>query len=300
MLWRARWFGVVAGGLIALLFLSDLRAEDALAFVTEVEGAAVVDRADGTSDAAAVGSQLFDGDEIRTTKGKTVLIYLSGRSVEVKPGAPHKVQEGTDKPSVLVERLMNTLDEMVASQKELDRPLVQAMARSLPGLTGALPANTRISRNDFDFTWDALEEAEEYLFTLKSEDGQVLARRTVKGTRLSGRSLNLLAGARYCWNVEEADAFLPTRSDTACVHIAVKEEVNELSESLGEIEKNYRGATRSLLKATTYYREGYYYEAERALLELEGRGELSPTMEKMLTLLYAKMKRWERLPAPEE
>ncbi len=294
------WIGAIMMVLISIIFISEVRAEDALAFVTDVKGEATLKRADGTKEPATIGSQLFNGDEIEVTKDAAVLIYLSGRSLEVKAGESHKVQkEGTGESSALMGRLMGTLSEMAGPQSEADRPVVHGMARNI-GVTGALPTNTKVSRSDFNFTWDALEEVEVYVFTLESHDGKVLASHTVKGTEFSSKSLNLQPGVRYLWSLKEADSLMPRSSEKSWVDIASKKDAEGLGKSLKEIEKNYSGKTQLLLKATAYYEEECYYEAERTLLELKGKEDLTPTIQEMLMSLYAKMGRWELLPSPEK
>ena len=44
---------------------------------------------------------------------------------------------------------------------------------------------------------------------------------------------------------------------------------------------------------------GFFFEAERTLVELQSAQPLSKVERRMLMLSYAKMGRWERLPAPE-
>jgi len=276
------------------------RAEEALAFVTEVKGAASIARAGGAREAAAMGSQLCAGDELSVTQGTAVLIYLSGRSVTVAKGQSHKVQKGEGRSSTLMGRVMDTLGEIAGPQGEAERPVVHGMARDLAGLTGALPANTVLSHPDFAFSWDWLEGVEEYEFTLESAKGEVLERRTVKGTQLPASELPLKPGKRYVWSVQETGTLLPRSSGKSWVKIATEAETAELRKTLQEIEKAYAGETRDLLQATNLYREGFYYEVERILVARQRQQPLSGIEGKMLMLSYVKMERWDRLPRPEE
>ena len=285
------------GVLALLLTFSQSPAEDALAFVTEAKGQAVVVRAKGAQEAAAVGGQLFAGDEVKVSEGKVVIVYLSGRSVEVAAGAPHKVQAETGGGSGQMKRLMDTLGEMVGAADETDRPVVHGMARNLP-LTGASPANTRMSSTDFVFSWDALEGAEAYDFTLASSEGEALATRRLEGASLPAGSLGLEPGKRYVWSVM-ADFLIPHSTADNWVQVASREEKAQLDASIREVEKAYSGTTQFLLKAATFYKGGYYSEAQAILVSLKGREDVS-SAQKMLKLIQSKMTKRDPLSSPEK
>jgi len=294
------WLLIGIAGLILAVSLAARAAEEALAFITDVKGEGQVVRAGGKSEAVVMGSQLFVQDMVQVDKGRIVLIYLSGRSVEVEAGKTHKVEKGQGKSSPLMGRIASTLGEIAGPQSEIEKPVVHGMARETAGLNGALPANTRLNRQDFVFSWDPLEGVEEYVFTLETPSGEVLAQRTVKSTQLAARGLAMEPGRRYVWSVKEAASFLPRSSAQAWVEIAPDQEAMALHETLREVEKDYSGTTPELLKAAILYREGFYYDVERLLVELQRQHPLSEVERRMLMLAYARMGRWERLPAPEK
>ena len=289
---------VTTAAVLAFLIPQQGWAEDALAFVTEVSGQADVARSNGGSEAAAVGSQLFDGDAVDVSDGAAVLIYLSGRSVQVEAGSRHVVQGGTAESSELMGRVMNTIAEIAGPQSEADRPVVHGMARDLAGLQGALPANTRISDPDFSFSWDALEDVEEYEITLEDTAGNVVATKAVMGTSMRARQLPLQAGKRLVWYVQESGSFLPRSSGRSWFEIAGKEESAALGKALADIDKVATGDARATLKAINLYNEGFYYESERMLKGAEAKRPLSELESKLLNLAYVKMERWDRLPEP--
>ena len=265
---------------------SSVQADEALAFATEVKGFVVIQRAGGTQDTATVGSQLFSGDEIKATEGTAVLVYLSGRSVTVKAGTSHKAQKADAGASKRMERLMGTLGEMIGARAETERPVVHGMARSLP-LTGSAPANTKISTTNFAFSWDGLEGAESYTFSLTSEDGKELASRSVQDTVLGADTLDLTAGRTYVWTVT-AEFIIPHSTGKNHLEIASREEAAALADAFKEIEETHTGTTQTLLRAAACYNAGYLFEAQDILSSLKGKEDLA-SVNKMLRLLQAKM-----------
>lgn len=290
--------GACLTGLL-LGLMSDAGAAGALAFVTEVKGKATILRAADKVEEAKVGGQLGAGDKLRVDQGKAVLIYLSGRSVAVEEGKTHAVQQETGKPSPLMGRIKDTLDEIVGPGKEGQRPVVHGMARDLAGLSGALPANSRVSSADFAFTWDSLEGVAEYEFTLESAAGEVIEAQRVEGNRLKAGELNLVPGRRYVWKVEEIDSFLPRGSGKSWVLVAGKEDAEILRQTLKTIDEQYSGETQTLLKVTALFEGEFYYQAERLLVELQEKRALGETEQQILMAAYTRMGRLERLPAED-
>jgi hypothetical protein len=297
---RIRGRLAAAVGCLVLLIVSAGDADSSQAFITEITGKARIVKADGGESPAAAGGELAIGEALHVDEGKAALIYLSGRAVEVGAGQVHKVQKGKGKESALIEKIAGTLGEIVGPQNEADGPVVHGMARSLAGVTGALPANTRLSREKFTFTWDALEDAEEFEFTLETEDGEVLTKKMVKNTRLDAKDLKLKAGKRYVWSVQEAGSFIPRDSGKSWVEIAPKKEAKELKKAMAAIESSVKGETLPVLKAANLYREGFFYDAEQALSQLGKKRPLSHLEQKLLTMAYIKMERWDRLPESKE
>lgn len=297
-MWRSVPVLVVVAAVLALQIPTQAWGKEALAFVTEVNGEAQIARGSGAGEKAAVGSQLFDGDAVEVSDGNAVLIYLSGRSVEVGTGSRHAVQGGAAESSELMGRVMNTIAEIAGPQSEADRPVVHGMARDLAGLHGALPANTRILDPDFTFSWDALEDVEEYEIALEDTAGNVVATRTVTSTSIRARQLPLQSGKRFVWYVQETGSFLPRSSGRSWFEIAGKTESEKIGETLTDIDKLAAGESKATLKAISLYKEGYYYESERMLKDAEAKRPLTELESKLLNLVYVKMERWSRLPEP--
>ena len=285
---------------LALAVCAPVYGAEALAFVTEIKGTAHIVRADGKKETADIGGQLYVGDSLKADKGKAVLIYLSGRSVDVAAGQTHAVRSEQAESSKLLGRVMNTLVEIAGPLDETNRPVVHGMARDLVGVTGALPANTRISKMDFLFSWDAHEEVAAYDFTLETAEGEVLVTKTVQGTQLSAADLGIKPGKRYMWEVVETESFVPHGSGKSWIEVATKEHTAQLNETFSLIEKNYSGDTATLFKATNYFREGFLFETERSMASLKEKRPLSSIENKLLMLSYLKMERWDRLSAPEK
>ena len=276
-------------------------ASQALAFVTQAEGRVHIGRAVGKAEAAAMGSELFAGDTLSVDQGGTaVLIYMSGRSVEVGLGKAHIISSNPAKASALIERVMGTLKEIAGPQEDDARPAVHGMARDVEVLGAALPANTRLSGSNFHFSWETAAEVSGYEFELFSDRGIPLHRQAVEAGRLVAADLGLVAGRQYKWRVREVGVFLERSTGECLVELASAEEVAELERELETISGSLPVATRSLFAAAAFYRGQFFYEAERALLDLQKERPLSPLEHKMLMLTYSKMKRWDLLAALEE
>ena len=84
------------------------------------------------------------------------------------------------------------------------------------------------------------------------------------------------------------------------VEIASEKEAKELKKGMAAIESSAEGESLPVLKAANFYREGYFYDAEQALRDLEGKRSLSHLEQKLLTMAYVKMERWDRLPESKE
>jgi len=289
-------FGV---GFLVLILVAGGHAEEAQAFVTAVKGNTLIGRVGGKEIPAQVGNQLYVGDELRVGEGKVTLIYLSGRSVNVGAGKTHLVKKGKDKASPLIGRIKDTLEEIAGPQKDAERPVVHGMVRAVAGLTGALPANSRVSSGNFSFEWDLLEGVEEYEFTLESAKGEVLIRRKVTGRKLAAEELGLKPGRRYVWKVEETDTFLPRSSGKSWVLVATPEAEGELLRKLDQVGEQYDEESKVVLQTAIFYRGEFFFEAENLLREVQGKRSLTEAEKKILMATYVEMKRWERLPADD-
>ena len=166
------------------------------------------------------GAQLFAGDTLAAGEGSAVLIYLSGRTVEVPSGGRHPVGGEMAQAPALMGRVMETLAEVAGPRSEAQGPVVHGMARAFGAISGAMPANTRVSRTDFTFCWDPVEEAAEYAFALEDTAGRVLARKVVQGTSLSAAQVGVKAGGYYVWSVSRAGGALSTDSGKLWLQVA--------------------------------------------------------------------------------
>ena len=286
---------------LMLLASGQVGAADAVAFVAEVEGKARIGRATGgQADKAAVGSQLFSGDEMLVDEGQAVLIFTSGRTIKVAVGHTYKVQDTMGEAAPLISRIMDTLEEISGPQSEAEKPVVHGMARDVAGLNGALPFNTRVRGPDFVFSWDPLDGVEAYEFTLKYESGEVLAVQQVAATELAAVGFDLQPGKHYHWSVKELADFLPRSSGEAWIEIASAQENTALKQELSQLEKEYDGEALELLALTVLFKHGYFFEVERSLIQRQAQRSLSKLERRMLMTSYARMQRLERLPQPEK
>ncbi|MFA6111557.1 MAG: hypothetical protein WDA75_22590 [Candidatus Latescibacterota bacterium] len=237
----------------------------AAAFVAEVTGQAQVQRPGVSDEAAKVGAQLFAGDTLRVQEGSAVVVYLSGRTIHLGAGAAHGVQSAAGAPSPLMDRLRGTLDEVAGAASESGKPAVQGMARDLAGVSGAVPANCRVTGTDFVFRWDPLAGATAYEVTVQADDGTVLVTRQTAEPRLAAGTLGLVPGHRYRWQVTEAGSFASRGSGSAWLAVADTAEAEAILLELGTIGAAADSASAPLLQAACLYQDGFLMEAVEVL-----------------------------------
>ncbi|NKB65561.1 MAG: hypothetical protein GKR89_00745 [Candidatus Latescibacteria bacterium] len=273
---------------------------EVLAFVTEAKGKVQIGRPAGRVK-ASMGSELYAGDTLLVgPQGRAVVIYMTGRSAEVGAGQGHLVSSDPAESSALIERVMDTLKEIAGPQEDTDGPAVHGMARDLEVLGAALPTNTRLSGAGFHFSWEVADGASGYEFELYSHDGISLHRQMLETGYLSAVDLGLQAGRQYRWQVREKGTFFARTTGECLVELATAQEAADLERQLAAIAAGLSAATRSLLAAAAFYQGQYYYEAERALLDLQKERPLAPLERKLLILTYRKMQRWDLLAGLEE
>lgn len=276
---------LLPGLLFTLLFLSQRSsAADPIAFVTEVKAPAQIEHADGQREPVRLGSPLLAGDQVLAGEAQVVLIHLSGLSTAVEKNAVYRVAEEAQPASPLVQRLMKTMSEVAGPQEGGLQPAVHGMARVLDAPSAVLPrpANTRLSAGEFSFSWGPRQGIREYQFILKDAQGRVLVRRAVQGLELSSKWVGLKPGQRYTWTVEGADV------PESWLELAPGKETATLHRSLEEIGGQYPGATGKLLRSLALCEQGYYFEAERLLRELEGEAGMKEQVRPLLEALAAR------------
>lgn len=283
------WSWLLVGwSLVAGIAPSPANAEEALSFIAEVSGVAWVVRGGGNRETATLGAQLFKGDVLQVESGRASVIDLSGRSIEIEAGKSYQTEvEG--KPSALMGRIMDTLGEVASPAGGGAEPLVHGMARDLESISGARPANTLLSQGNFLFSWDPALGAETYEVILESPTGEVLSRQQVKDAQLPASSLQLKAGQRYVWSVQTVGAALAMKSEKSWVEVASEKRAREMRKTIGIIEKEYPREAQGLLKAAFFFEQGFPYEAERLLLDLQKQRALSPVEQRLLEHAHAGM-----------
>ena len=238
---------------------------DAVAFVTSVEGKAVIERRSGDLEAAALGSQLFRGDRIKAVDGPAALVYLSGKSETVKAGKSHKIGKSKKDTSELMGRVLATLGEVAGPQSEANLPQVHGMARDLR--LAAEPSNTRLATAEFSFAWNAVPGVDEYEFSIVDKAGKKRSR-YVKDNVVRARDFFLKPGERYSWSVRGRDSLVPTESGSRWIYIATADEVKQMEAAIAEVERDYAGPTQRLLKAMAYCDLEFFHAAQELILQL--------------------------------
>ena len=284
-----RQLALVAVPLFALTVHTPLAAADAIAFVSEARGEAVITHIDDTAERAVVGSQLFPGDKLKVARGETVLVYLSGQTEKIGPGPVHVVSAEASAASPLIARLSTTLQEMSATTDNADAPTVHGMARDL-GIAGASPADTKLLNGDFAFTWDALKGIDEYIVSVTptgvgGQEHVTIAR----GATVQASLFSLVAGKRYTWTVKGKDALIGGSSRSMWFEIASPAELESIGKGVKAIEASSDGPTAALLTATLYYDRGYFRAAQLTLQSIAQSPGMKLAAKRLLRSVEARM-----------
>lgn len=252
-------------------------AEDPVAMVVRVTGTVRVQRAGGDAAIpATVGMRLMAGDRVAVESGaQAVLLYVSGRRETVTQSLTITPPEQAERAGVF-DRTVNTLNA-VASTDARQHPNRQGMIRPVAGASTLMSPRNDIKVMDLrpTFVWSRVPGATGYTIQIRSEDGVTRKRFQVgadSSWTLPAAQPPLAPGVHYHWTVApsgqgrvaEEQTF---RTLTASEYGAVAHGLTELQEA--ELDPWSDGL---FLAALVFRDEGLFYEADRALRQLEDAG----------------------------
>lgn len=252
---------------------------DPVALLVKFEGDVSVTRADTEESVAGqVGLQLVPGDQVVIGQGaEAVVLYRTGQLVKAASTVTIEEVEATESSSLFT-NTMRTLGQ-VATTDARTQPNRQGMIRPIAGAPVPIMPRNRIRVLDVrpTFTWFSVEGATGYMVQLQREgtDSPSPIRYDAGTDTMWTLPLDeapLVPGATYVWTVGGPGAGRvaePKRFTVASAGdvAAVQETMN------GLIEAGIDPATDGLFLTALAYRDaGLFYEARRAIREIEAQG----------------------------
>ena len=270
------WSPADAAGLVGSL-VPDVRsadAEDPVAMVVRVTGTVRVQRAAGGAPApASVGMRLMAGDRLDVASGaQAVILYVTGRRETLTQSLTLAAPEQAERAGVF-ERTVSTLNA-VASTDARQQPNRQGMIRPVAGASTLMSPRNDIKVMDLrpTFVWSRVPGATGYTIQLRSGDG-VTRKRFVVGAdtvwTMPASAPPLAPGERYHWTVAPAGQGRVAEERTfrtlsASEYAAIEQGMAQLREA--QLDPWSDGL---FLAALVFRDEGLFYEADRALRQLE-------------------------------
>lgn len=231
------------------------------ALVAGVSGSVRLARAGGPSSPARVGVPLYLGDSVVVSAGTAEVIEISGRLVTVFDSAAYVARVPSANAAGLLNRIGDTVAEIVGPQDDADRPVVHGMARELEQLAGARPAATKVRGTEFRFEWEAPAGVSQFDFTLK-RDGAVVARQRLTSPGVDAAAMALGPGV-YHWQAEAVGPIVRVSTGRRWVQVVDADEAKRIEGALARVRDRFQGPAATLMVGLALFAEGCLDEAAR-------------------------------------
>ena len=255
---------------------------DPVAMVVRVTGDVRVQRGGGgAASAATVGMRLMAGDRVNVpTSAQVILLYVSGRRETVTQTTTIAPPAQAQRAGVF-DRTVSTLNA-VASTDARQQPNRQGMIRPIAGAATLMSPRNEIKVVDLrpTFTWSPVANATGYTIQIRSDDGVTRKRFNVgqdTSWTLPSSEPPLSPGVGYHWTVAPAGG--GRVAEEQVFRTLDAEEYAAVAEGMAELRSAELDPwTDGLFLAALVYRDaGLFYEADRALSQLEtGDASLGP------------------------
>ena len=268
--------GAPAAALPALPVHALLQAaqSDPVAMVVRVTGTVAVQRGGGgTSTPATVGMRLMAGDRVNVTSGgQAILLYASGRRETLTQTTTIAAPAQAERAGVF-DRTVSTLNA-VASTDARQQPNRQGMIRPIAGAATLMSPRNQVKVVDLrpTFTWSRVPGATSYTIQIRSDDGVTRKRFDVGSDTswtLPASESPLSPGVGYHWTVSPGSAGRVAEEQTFRTLSA--QEYGAVAAGMAELRAAELDPwSDGLFLAALVYRDaGLFYEADRALRQLD-------------------------------
>jgi hypothetical protein len=251
---------------------------DPVALLVKFSGDVTVQRVEAEEAVAgAVGLQLVPGDQVVIGDGaEAVVLYKTGRMVRAASTVTIEAVE-TEESSSLFTNTMRTLGQ-VATTDARTQPNRQGMIRPIAGAPVPIAPRNTIKVLDVrpTFTWFSVEGTEEYMLQLRRRgpDSPAPIRYQVGADTtwtVPDDEPPLVPGATYEWTVGSPVGRV---ADPKHFTVASADDIATLESAMnGLIEAGIDPASDGLFLTALAYRDaGFFYEAYRAVRDIEENG----------------------------
>ncbi len=278
-------------------------AQDRVALMTDIKGTVEVARAGETTFRAADwGSQLFEGDRVRTgADSETSLLFANGNMVSLDGGSTMTISAATTSAPTLSGPVREVGGDLLAAASDLalhrageGEIAVLGGLRSGAGdsvLRVLAPVNTRIVDGTPDFSWAAQDDFDTYRITVSSSDGVVHEAETEATSWTWPASAPTLSpGTTYFWRVEADDMLDTVASPLASFVVLTDSERTQVAEARTDIENLFGesdSADAAYLLGSVYARHGLLADAISIFSAIAERNPDSAAAHRILGSLYA-------------
>lgn len=297
---RRSFFSFALG---ALLFTGSLYAQDRVALMTDIKGTVEVARAGETSFRAADwGSQLFEGDRVRTgASSQTSLLFANGNMVSLDGESTMTISAASTSAPTLSGPVREVGGDLLAAASDLALHRAgEGEIAVLGGLrsgasTSALqtlaPVNTRVADSAPVFSWAAHSDFDAYRITVSSASGEIFTGETSSTTWSWPASAPELApGTTYFWRVEADDMLDTVSSPLSSFVVLTDAERSAVESARADIENLFggtEGGEADYLLGSVYVKHGLLADAISIFASIAERNPESATAHRILGSLYA-------------
>ena len=256
--------------------LSSQNVPPCQAVVIDVEGKVQIESPVRSSFQEAIfGSQLFNGDQIKTLNNSQVVISL-GESRFITLSANSTLTISQNMPTA-----NNDNTSVLDLDKKLSENILLSIRESENGEVGVLaglrsgsqkevtllsPRNSKLRTLRPAFKWEAKEEFDQFIVNLFDDSGKIWSMEVKdKSLDFPSDKVPLNQGCNYFWYVEAKSLFEEHRSESVGFTIATKEEqqmVKVESDKIGKLfhDSDFSSAYRCLL-GSYFEKEGFIADA---------------------------------------
>jgi hypothetical protein len=282
------------------------QTEKCIAFITEINGDAMVKKVNRKEFSKTIwGTQLFKGDEIRTTnRSEARLLFSNGSFMILEPNSTVKITgndlssaETTGNVRNLSSASMINLLDMIPLKEDINE--IGALAYMKPAAMDqeielTSPENTLIKTNRPTFSWVTKITYDNCTVNLYNSKGLVWSKKVSENTMKYPESeKGLEFGESYYWNVEgdyRLDADKSINQKFTVLSLEKSREVEENEDTIRNIFKDYPGSSslHSVLGAY-YLKNGLLGDAINEFQDIVGLNIFSAMPHELLSSIYSEV-----------
>jgi hypothetical protein len=254
-------------GLVLLLFiflLSGLRLSQAqqpsqcLAVITEINGEALLKKVNRSEfSKTSWGTQLFQGDEIKTSeKSEVKLLFSNSNLISLGPNSMIKIS-GKESPATettgnvrnISSAAMVNLSDLIPKREDKNDAGALAGLRSVSmeqSIELTFPNNTMIKTDHPTFSWIARKSFDNYIVNLYNSKGPVWSKKVSENIlKYPENEKGLEFGESYFWNVEGEYLIDTDKSANHRFSVLSPEKYKEVEENENTIRNTFKNDPES-------------------------------------------------------